>query len=258
MGCRTGRGWLAANCGSPAAATEAGRTPARESLDAGPVLPVLDGFDELPPAARPAALHALTRELDSGLLTCRTAAWADAVRRGGVLPGARAVRLRSLDLAAVRAYLTRATGRGGAWARVPEAPPARPARALRSPPAVTLARTVYEDPARDPAELADPAASARRSGSRNTCWTPAYRRRSRTDGVRVPAVGAAAVGAGPGARGRRRPPAGGEGRRSRVSGTGERDGHCRASGTGSPVYGRGRPCRPPRRTPPAVRLRRPR
>ncbi|MEU1054257.1 hypothetical protein ABZ397_17120 [Streptomyces sp. NPDC005876] len=154
------RNWLAdrlaADYGSLAAPTGDGRTLARELLDAGLVLPVLDGFDEIPPAAHPAALRSLADELDSGLLTCRTADWADAVRRGGVLPGARAVRLRALDLAAATAYLTRTTGRAAAWAPVLDAPPAQLARALRSPLAVTLARTVYEDPARDPAELADP------------------------------------------------------------------------------------------------------
>ncbi|GGT10211.1 NACHT domain-containing protein [Streptomyces chromofuscus] len=157
------RGWLAdrlaKDYGSPAAPVGEGRTLAQELLDAGLVLPVLDGFDEIPPAAQESALRSLNSELDARLpvlLTCRTAAWADAARRGGALTGAEVVQLRPLDYAAARSYLTRTAHHGSAWSPVLEAPPAQLVEALRSPLTVTLARVVYEDASRDPAELTDP------------------------------------------------------------------------------------------------------
>ncbi|MFH9728881.1 NACHT domain-containing protein [Streptomyces sp. NPDC017260] len=157
------RGWLAdrlaKDYGSLAAPVGDSRTLAQELLDAGLVLPVLDGFDEIPPAAHESALRSLNAELDTRLptlLTCRTAAWADGVRRGGVLTAAEIVRLRPLAFATARAYLTRTARHGSAWTPVLEAPPARLVEALSSPLTVTLARAVYEDPSRDPAELTDP------------------------------------------------------------------------------------------------------
>ncbi|MEU5699736.1 NACHT domain-containing protein [Streptomyces aurantiacus] len=161
-GASTLRGWLAdrlaKDYGSLAATVGDGRTLAQELLDAGLVLPVLDGFDEIPPGAYESALYALNSELDPGqpvLLTSRTAAWADAVERGGVPTGVEVVRLRPLDSATVRAYLTRTARSGAAWAPVLDDPPPPLTEALRSPLTVTLARTVYEDPSRDPAELTD-------------------------------------------------------------------------------------------------------
>ncbi|GAA3005074.1 hypothetical protein Sfulv_47920 [Streptomyces fulvorobeus] len=156
------RGWLAdrlaEDYGSLAAPVADGRTLARELIDAGLVLPVLDGFDEIPRAAHESAVRSLNSELDDrlpALLTCRTADWAEAVRQGGVLTAADVVQLRPLDLATTRAYLTRTARHSTAWAPVLEAPPAQLVEALRSPLMVTLARTVYEDPSRDPAELTD-------------------------------------------------------------------------------------------------------
>ncbi|MFE6406663.1 NACHT domain-containing protein [Streptomyces sp. NPDC057837] len=149
---------LAKDYGSLAAPVGGGRTLAHELLDAGLILPVLDGFDEIPRAAHAAALRSLNSELDARLpvlLTCRTAAWADAVLRGGVLTAADVVELRPLDFAAARTYLTRTARHGSAWAPALEAPQPQLVRALRTPLTVTLARAVYEDPSRDPAELND-------------------------------------------------------------------------------------------------------
>ncbi|MER5941020.1 NACHT domain-containing protein [Streptomyces sp. NPDC001928] len=157
------RSWLADRLAkdycSLAASVGDGRTLAQELIDAGLVLPVLDGFDELPQAAHETALRSLNSELDAGLptlLTCRTSAWADAVRRGGVLTAAEVVQLRPLDFAAARTYLTRTARHGSAWAPMLQAPPAQLVEALRSPLMVTLARAVYEDPGSNPAELTDP------------------------------------------------------------------------------------------------------
>ncbi|MFD5573507.1 NACHT domain-containing protein [Streptomyces cadmiisoli] len=160
------REWLADRLAAeyrPLAAVRDGRTLARELLDEGLVLPVLDGLDELPDAARGEALRRLNAELDERLpvlLTCRTAQWADAVRDGDVLTAAEVVRLRPLDFTAARQHLER-TARScpdgsTAWTRVLEAPTAPLADVLGSPLMVALARTVYGDTAKDPAELGDP------------------------------------------------------------------------------------------------------
>ncbi|MFF3335375.1 NACHT domain-containing protein [Streptomyces sp. NPDC002888] len=159
------REWLAERLAAeyrPLAAARGERTLARELLDAGLVLPVLDGFDELPEPVHRDALRHLNAELDDGLpvlLTSRTADWTRAVHSGDVLTSAEVVELRPLDFAAARAYLestARSRGDGStAWTPVLQDPPAPLAEVLKSPLTVALARTVYGDLSRDPAELRD-------------------------------------------------------------------------------------------------------
>ncbi|WP_419666989.1 NACHT domain-containing protein [Streptomyces sp. 2-1] len=158
------RDWLAERLAAeyPPLAAVAGRhTMARELLDAGLLLPVLDGFDELPDPAHEVALRRLNAELDERLpvlLTCRTEVWARAMRAGDVLTAAEVVRLRPLDLATARRYLestARPDGGGSTpWTPVLRDPPPPLAEILGSPLMVALARTVYGDASRDPAELA--------------------------------------------------------------------------------------------------------
>ncbi|WP_221348326.1 NACHT domain-containing protein [Streptomyces beigongshangae] len=161
------RDWLAERLAAeyrPLAAVTDERTMARELLDAGLLLPVLDGFDELPGPAHEAALRRLNTELDERLpvlLTCRTEVWTRAVRTGGVLTAADVVRLRPLDFATARRHLER-TARPDAdgstpWTPVLADPPAPLAEVMASPLMVALARTVYGDASRDPAELGDTA-----------------------------------------------------------------------------------------------------
>ncbi|MGW2286556.1 NACHT domain-containing protein [Streptomyces phaeochromogenes] len=161
------RDWLAERLAAeypPLAAVAGQRTMARELLDAGLLLPVLDGFDELPDSAHEMALRRLNTELDERLpvlLTCRAEAWDRAVQGGDVLTAAEVVRLRPLDLATARRYLERTArpdDRGFTpWTPVLRDPPPPLAEALGSPLMVALARTVYGDASRDPAELRDPA-----------------------------------------------------------------------------------------------------
>ncbi|MEV4744045.1 NACHT domain-containing protein [Streptomyces sp. NPDC049555] len=157
------REWLAGRLAAeyrPLAAVSGERTLARELLDAGLVLPVLDGFDELPRAVHSDAVRRLNAELDDRLpvlLTCRTTAWSRAVESGDVLTAAEVVRLDPLDPAAARSYLER-TARPDehgttAWTPVLQCPPEPLATVLRTPLMVALARTVYGDASRDPAEL---------------------------------------------------------------------------------------------------------
>ncbi|WP_405568591.1 NACHT domain-containing protein [Streptomyces phaeochromogenes] len=160
------RDWLAERLAAeypPLAAVAGQRTMARELLDAGLLLPVLDGFDELPESAHEMALRRLNAELDERLpvlLTCRAGVWAQAVRDGDVLTAAEVVRLRPLNLATAQLYLERTArpdDRGSTpWTPVLRDPPPPLAEALGSPLMVALARTVYGDASRDPAELRDP------------------------------------------------------------------------------------------------------
>ncbi|WP_219666179.1 NACHT domain-containing protein [Streptomyces bambusae] len=166
---------LAADHPLLAARTVSGDTVAVELLRAGRLLPVLDGFDELRPEARPAALRALRASLgerDPFVLTSRVAEYeAAVVAADAVLPGAAAVRLEPLTLAEVTDHLrhsVRGTVTDGRtvtkWdpvltrLRDPDDTGARELRgALSTPLMVSLARAAYGDTGRDPAELLDPA-----------------------------------------------------------------------------------------------------
>ncbi|CAM5383019.1 hypothetical protein SLAVM298S_01827 [Streptomyces lavendulae subsp. lavendulae] len=140
----------------------------------GRLLPVLDGFDELPESARSGALRELRASLGrsaSLVLTSRTGAYAAETERHGTgLPGAAVVELQPLAVEAVAAYLTRdgrRTRTGGTVANVWDPvlarirDPGRDAAALRlrtvlaTPLMAGLARTAYTGPAADPQELLD-------------------------------------------------------------------------------------------------------
>ncbi len=162
------RAWLAERLAAEyrtLAAPSGDGTLAGELLDAGLVLAVLDGFDELPAPAHGQAMRRLNADLDERLpvlLTCRTTAWTRAVRAGDVLTAAEVVELRRLDFGTARTYLERTArpdGRGStSWTPVLRpAPPGPLAEVLGTPLMVALARTVYGDTSRDPAELLDAA-----------------------------------------------------------------------------------------------------
>lgn len=162
-------------------ATYPGAPWSKELLTAGLVLPVLDGLDELPAESWGLALRRLNAELDPEdplLLTCRTAAYTKAVETGDVLTTAAVVELRPLTFEAASTYLARTARpvRGAAGQRVtlwdpvfthlrahPTTPVSQAIReALATPLLVAMARAVYGDTGRDPAELlqdrfADPA-----------------------------------------------------------------------------------------------------
>lgn len=154
----------------------AGPAPGGPSLaaalvEAGRVLPVLDGFDEIAGGLHRPALEALNATTLPLLLTSRPAEYATAVSETDVLTSAAAVELTDLTLDDLADYLPRTTrkARGGdaattAWHPVLSALRARPrgrgaeqlAAVLTTPLMVTLARAVYSDtPGRDPASLLD-------------------------------------------------------------------------------------------------------
>ncbi|MDT9682653.1 NACHT domain-containing protein [Streptomyces sp. TRM76323] len=139
-----------------------GRDAARKLVSEGRVLPVLDGFDELPAELRPRALAAVNRAVavhEPLVLASRTAEYRAAVEAGDVVTAAAAVVALPVKAEDVVAYLQSvvAPRRAAAWRPVTEEITRNPdgplARALSLPLNVWLARTVYSAPDSDPAEL---------------------------------------------------------------------------------------------------------
>ncbi|MFB7913020.1 helix-turn-helix domain-containing protein [Streptomyces sp. NPDC056061] len=151
-----------------------GGTLAAALIDAGVVLPVLDGFDEIAEGLRRAALEALNTTSLPLVLTSRRAEFAEAVQAvGAPLVWAAGIELTDLTLDDLAAYLPRtarpvARDDGGpdesVWKpvlqqlRAPKDPVGAPlAQVLTTPLMIVLARTMYsEAPDRDPIELLDP------------------------------------------------------------------------------------------------------
>ncbi|QWA21481.1 NACHT domain-containing protein [Streptomyces sp. JCM17656] len=158
------RGWMErklvqdhAELGVPAPAEYGDVSLARMLLERRLVLPVLDGFDELPAGTSGLALHRIGEALPYGcglVLSSRPAEYRAALRpRTGVparLSGMAGIELEPLDASDVSRYLLRDAGGDGTPAAARWAPvvstlgtgtPA--ARALTSPLTVSLARAVY-------------------------------------------------------------------------------------------------------------------
>lgn len=159
------------------AAFEKSRAPSRavahQLITSGLVLPILDGFDELPRRARAEALRQLRNSLtDDGqfVLTSRIAAYTETVEEADLrLPGTAAIELSPLTVADVQKYLPDSS-RPGANGRtkwhpvmarladpLDDDPAVRLLRTvLRTPLMVSLARTAYSDTTADPADLLHP------------------------------------------------------------------------------------------------------
>jgi hypothetical protein len=130
---------------------------ARALLKSGLILPILDGFDEIPDKIRGSAIDKINQAIKppAGLiLTARTEAYRDAVHgkagTGRVLAGAAGIKLCPLDPAMVAAYLKRASDSpvmDERWDAVfdtfsaDDPPPV--AQTLTTPLMVTLARAIY-------------------------------------------------------------------------------------------------------------------
>jgi transcriptional regulator with XRE-family HTH domain len=146
-----------------AGSADGGSNLATLLVDAGRILPVLDGFDELAEGLHRAALDALNATTLPLLLTSRPGEYLS-VAGTDALTAAAAVRLADLTVADLVNYLPRTTsGANGATAWDPvlnelRDHPARPASVnlravLTTPLMVGLARAIYSD--RDPSELLD-------------------------------------------------------------------------------------------------------
>ncbi|MER7113676.1 helix-turn-helix domain-containing protein [Saccharomonospora azurea] len=194
------------------AATSYGSTSLAAALvEAGLVLPVLDGFDEIADGLRQSALRELNGTMVPFLLTSRPAEYVAAVDALDVLTSAAVIELCDLTVSDLARYLPRTARktRSGTrsttvWdsvlAELADNPDSRAcanlATVLANPLMVGLARAVYSDqPGRDPGELLDsrrfPTADALESHLFDNFVPTAYQdrpgsARSRWDVRRVP------------------------------------------------------------------------
>lgn len=143
-----------------------GTTVAEQLLATGRILPVLDGFDEIPEGLRADAIIGINAALRTGdrlLLTSRPGEYEAAVEAGDVLTAAAIVRLSDLASDDVRSYLpltTRKTRSGTAtkWDPVLDHTYQSPgfsalAAVLSTPLMVALARAIFSDTDADPTDL---------------------------------------------------------------------------------------------------------
>jgi hypothetical protein len=130
------------------------------------ILPVLDGLDEIPEPALPAAVARLNRELKAGehaVITCRTEQYKAAVSPPagpGVALRAAAVQLNTLGFGEVASYLREDAGpAAGRWDFLDTLDAGSPARqALATPLMAALARAIYNPrPGEQAANQPDPA-----------------------------------------------------------------------------------------------------
>ncbi|MEV5967178.1 NACHT domain-containing protein [Kribbella sp. NPDC051952] len=126
----------------------------------GRILPLLDGFDELPPALRQRALAAVNAHGSNQplVLASRPEEYRVAVAGGRAVSIAAVLELRPLQLPEAERYLEEATGRPERWRPVFERLACEPdgplGTVLTNPLLLWLARKVYGPPDSDPAELA--------------------------------------------------------------------------------------------------------
>jgi hypothetical protein len=143
-------------------------TLAADLIEAGRILPVLDGFDEIADGLHRTALSALNAADMPLVLTSRTGEYTAAVRGNDLLTNAAGIELADLSLTDLVNYLPRTTRRttdpDTPWepvlAELRDRPDSKASMilgpVLRTPLMVMLARTVYSDtPDHTPAELLD-------------------------------------------------------------------------------------------------------
>ncbi|MCX4906354.1 NACHT domain-containing protein [Streptomyces sp. NBC_00878] len=188
-------------------------------VDAGRILPVLDGFDEIASGLRGAALKELDRTTIPLLLTSRPRAYADAVEEQRPLPKAAIVELNGLTLRDIADYLplTSSPGTDGGlhstvWEPVLEelrqqrrGPGAENvAKVLATPLMVAMARTIYSDtPGGKPADLLNTTTFATPEALQRhllAAFTPAAYELSPTDGDSDSGSGSASAGSSGGRR----------------------------------------------------------
>ncbi|MFC4054382.1 NACHT domain-containing protein [Actinomadura syzygii] len=142
-----------------------GKDAARRLLEEGRITPILDGLDEIESSSSPLAMTALNRSsvLDGGVvLTCRMEEFRAVVESGDVLTGAAVVELEPLRPREVVDFLRKKVPHGSHAQRwepllaALEGGADQPlSQALSVPLMVSLARTVYDSPSSDPADLTD-------------------------------------------------------------------------------------------------------
>jgi hypothetical protein len=163
------RSWMAARLVEDypylAYAETYGTHAAGRLLSTGRVMPVLDGFDELPEATQPAALAALDRAAADGspfVLTCRTAEYVATIEdHGRPLARAAVVEIEDVLPSQVATFLASSGSLSTLWEpvlqRLAASPESPLAQAFRTPLMVSLAISAYESSGSAPAELLDAA-----------------------------------------------------------------------------------------------------
>ncbi|WP_024804446.1 NACHT domain-containing NTPase [Nocardia sp. BMG51109] len=156
--------WLARRIAEEYGGRESGLVPARirELVRDNRILPIVDGFDELPLEVRGRALEGVNRALREGrslILLSRTHEYTRAVIAGTAVRSASVIRAEPVRAPDGADYLRRTAHphRPQRWAPVltelTAHPGGRLATALSSPLMLWLARTDYARPDTDPAEL---------------------------------------------------------------------------------------------------------
>ncbi|WP_229074915.1 WD40 repeat domain-containing protein [Actinoplanes sp. DH11] len=134
----------------------------RALLAAGLLLPVIDGLDEIPEAARRSAVHALSRAVTHGrpvVVTCRSVEYEDTIKGGApMLHRAPVIEVTPVRAADAIGYLQAAnTAEPAVWEKVYAElrSPGPLSEALSTPLMITMASTVYGGPGGDPGPLLD-------------------------------------------------------------------------------------------------------
>ncbi|MEU5852323.1 NACHT domain-containing protein [Saccharopolyspora shandongensis] len=142
-----------------------GRNAALRLVEQRRIIPVLDGLDELPHKAHVKAIEGIDRAAAAGrplVVTCRSDEFQHAVEAGGrTLAAAAVVEVQQVDAGDAIAFLSAGLPRTTAkwrpvFAQLRQQPESPLAAAFATPLMVSLARTAYAHPERDPAELLDP------------------------------------------------------------------------------------------------------
>jgi hypothetical protein len=148
------------------------RSLARDLVAGGCLLPVLDGLDELDDELQRAALIGLSTAATAGrdfVVTCRTRPYGAAVAVCGPIPAAVVVKLQPVPPEEAAQHLDDSSAASDRrWAPVlaelrGQSPTAL-TEALSTPLMIWLARTVYQDPGRNPEELLTAGWAASREG----------------------------------------------------------------------------------------------
>ncbi len=133
----------------------------RDLVARGKILPILDGFDEMAPLSRKAAIEAINRigVHQPIVLTSRHGEYLGILTQGNVLTAAAVIEIEELSTVTIRSYLTRVTPplRIPQWSKVfgrlEKSPRGRLAQALNTPLMVSLAREAYARSEGNPNDL---------------------------------------------------------------------------------------------------------
>ncbi|MFD6096359.1 hypothetical protein ACFVWN_06550, partial [Nocardiopsis flavescens] len=138
-----------------------GRNRGRDLLERQRIIPMLDGLDEMRPEVLDVALRGIDRAGRDGLrmvLTCRSMEFGQAVHEHGNLMHAAVIDIEPLRVEDIAAYLDKPDASGlNRWrsviASMRNDPDGPLAQALSTPLMISLARTIYKPPSKNPEYL---------------------------------------------------------------------------------------------------------